>query len=92
MMNELIERTVTLGICPMCRYLKNLDGPAKMAMVRDCLGRCSKCGERVDSVDYLHTCRGGKLCEKCWAALPKVLARPTVPLRYLMVEKIIETA
>lgn len=35
--------------------------------VRDCMGRCSACGRRVESIDYLHTCQGGHLCEYCKA-------------------------
>jgi hypothetical protein len=33
--------------------------------VRDCLGSCGKCGERVESIDYLHLVGGYKLCDGC---------------------------
>lgn len=36
--------------------------------VRDCLAYCSACRARISSIDYVHTCLGGRLCKKCWSA------------------------
>jgi len=57
--------------CPKCKYDKYLQEHG-FASVRDMLDRCSKCGSRIMSIDYVHTCRGGDLCESCWieAELP----------------------
>jgi hypothetical protein len=51
--------------CPRCFYDEGcaLGG---FGIARDCLAKCSDCGATVQSIDYLHTCKGGQLCAICW--------------------------
>lgn len=35
-------------------------------IVRGCLAYCSNCRTVIQSIDYVHTCRGGELCLGCW--------------------------
>jgi hypothetical protein len=56
------------SICPACR--------TGSFIVRDMLGRCSECHARVMSIDYLHTCCGGELCDACRA---KRITPPAAP-------------
>lgn len=52
------------ALCLGCRHIQ----AAKKGggIVRDCLAYCSNCRAKILSIDYVHTCRGGRLCPKCW--------------------------
>lgn len=54
--------------CPSCSRRA-----AKSYCVRDCLAYCSQCHGVIESIDFVHTCRGGELCLSCWKkAAPQV--------------------